>query len=108
MSSHLVPTIPVLFSLGTPGFSEQIGGIGRLAYQVLQEENYSFHLGADVEFLGRPTGLKTLTLADRPELRIDPTTILSTGGIANVADAQVYSGEAAAGSPFAKLINLRS
>jgi phosphate-selective porin OprO and OprP len=83
--------------LGAPGFSEQIGGIGRLAYQVLQEENYSLHLGADVEFLVRPTGLKTLTLADRPELRIDPTTILSTGGIANVADAQVYSGEAAAG-----------
>jgi phosphate-selective porin OprO/OprP len=44
-----------------------------------------------------PTGLKTLTLSDRPELRIDPTSILSTGSIANVADAQVYSGEAAAG-----------
>jgi phosphate-selective porin OprO/OprP len=84
-------------ALGTPGFSEQIGGFGRVAYQLLQDKNYSLHIGADAEFLIMPTGLKTLTLSDRPELRIDPTSILSTGGIANVADAQVYSGEAAAG-----------
>ncbi len=84
-------------SLGSPGFAEQMGGFGRVAYQVLQDKNYSVHLGADAEFLIMPTGAKTLTLSDRPELRIDPTSILSTGGIANVADAQVYSGEAAAG-----------
>src|ERR1700722_14486480 len=83
-------------TLGTPGFAEQIGGVGRVAYQVLQDNNYSFHLGADAEFLVMPTGLKTLTLSDRPELRIDPSSILSTGSIANVADAQVYSGEVAA------------
>ena len=84
-------------ALGTPGFSEQIGGFGRVTYQLLQDKNYSLHIGADAEFLIMPTGLKTLTLSDRPELRIDPTSILSTGGIANVADAQVYSGEVAAG-----------
>jgi phosphate-selective porin OprO and OprP len=84
-------------TLGTPGFSEQIGGFGRVAYQLLQDKNYSLHLGASAEFLIMPTGLKTLTLSDRPELRIDPTQILSTGGIANVADAQVYGGEAAGG-----------
>jgi phosphate-selective porin OprO/OprP len=39
---------------------------------------------------------ETLTLSDRPELRIDPTTLISTGAIANVSDAQVYSVEAAA------------
>jgi phosphate-selective porin OprO/OprP len=84
-------------SLGSPGFAEQMGGVGRVAYQVVQDKNYSIHLGADAEFLIMPTGAKTLTLSDRPELRIDPTSILSTGGIANVANAQVYSGEAAAG-----------
>src|SRR5215467_3075348 len=36
-----------------------------------------------------------LTLSDRPELRIDPTTLISTGAIANVSGAQVYSVEAA-------------
>src|SRR5262249_16556576 len=42
-------------------------------------------------------GTRTLTLSDRPELRIDPTVILTTGAMANVARAQVYSAEAAAG-----------
>jgi phosphate-selective porin OprO/OprP len=37
-----------------------------------------------------------LTLGDRPELRIDPTPILSTGAIANISHAQVYSAEGAA------------
>ena len=63
--------------------------------------NYSVHIGADVEALLKPvhnnvTGAYTLTLSDRPELRIDPTTLISTGAIANVAGAQVYSAEAAA------------
>jgi phosphate-selective porin OprO and OprP len=34
-------------------------------------------------------------LSDRPELRIDPTAIVSTGALANVSGAQVYSVEAA-------------
>ncbi|MGC5220929.1 porin, partial [Escherichia coli] len=42
------------------------------------------------------TGAQTLTLSDRPELRLDPTTLISTGAIANVSSAQVYGIEAAA------------
>jgi phosphate-selective porin OprO/OprP len=83
--------------LGTPGFREQFGGFARATYQVVQEQNYSFHLGADAEFLIMPTGLQTLTLSDRPELRIDPTALQTTGALAAVSSAQVYSGEAAAG-----------
>ena len=41
------------------------------------------------------TGAQTLTLSDRPELRIDPTTLISTGALAGVSGAQVYSVEAA-------------
>jgi phosphate-selective porin OprO and OprP len=84
-------------TLGSPGFAEQIGGFGRVAYQLLQDPNYSLHIGADAAFLIKPPGTNTLTLSDRLELRIDPTTILSTGAIANVAHAQVYDGELAAG-----------
>ncbi len=40
-------------------------------------------------------GTQTLTLSDRPEVRIDPTTLISTGAIAGVSGAQVYSVEAA-------------
>ena len=60
----------------------------------------SFHVGADAQFLIAParnriTGAQTLTLRDRPELRIDPTDIVSTGALAGVSGAQVYSVEAA-------------
>jgi phosphate-selective porin OprO and OprP len=44
------------------------------------------------------TGVRSMpALSDRPELRIDPTSLISTGTIGFVSDAQVYSGEAAAG-----------
>ena len=80
--------------------------MARLTFQALQGPGYSVHIGGDAEFLlsppvgpASPSALatRTLTLSDRPELRIDPTTILSTGPIANVSHAQVYSAEAAAG-----------
>jgi phosphate-selective porin OprO/OprP len=67
---------------------------------------YSFHVGGDAEFLEKPafnrvTGAQTVTLSDRPELRIDPTVLATTGGIANTEHAQVYSVEAAASyGPF--------
>ena len=41
------------------------------------------------------TGAQTLTFTDRPQLRIDPTQLISTGAIANVSGAQVYGIEAA-------------
>ena len=58
-------------------------------------------IGGNAEWLIQPphnliTGAQTFTLSDRPELRIDPTTLISTGAIAGVSGAQVYSVEAAA------------
>jgi phosphate-selective porin OprO/OprP len=101
-TTHIAaPTITAAGSpgtIGSPGFTEQIGGVTRVAYQLLQDPAYSLHIGGDAEFLFNAVGTNTLTLSDRPELRIDPTAILSTGSIANVAHAQVYSGEAAGGS----------
>jgi phosphate-selective porin OprO and OprP len=87
-------------SLTPNGTSEQAGAIARVAGQVLSGEGYSFHLGADAEFLLEPqhnyvSGGQTLTLSDRPELRIDPTTLITTGALAGVSGAQVYSAEAA-------------
>jgi phosphate-selective porin OprO/OprP len=83
------------------GTTEQAGAVARAAGQIISGPDYSLHLGADAEFLIAPehnqiTGAQTLTLRDRPELRIDPTEIVSTGAIAGVSGAQVYSVEAAA------------
>jgi phosphate-selective porin OprO/OprP len=88
-------------SLNPNGTTEQTGAIARVAGQVVSGNDYSVHLGGEAEWLIRAphdeiTGAQTLTMSDRPELRIDPTTLISTGALAGVSGAQVYSGEAAA------------
>ncbi len=87
-------------SINPNGTSEQAGAIVRAAGQVVSGNDYSLHLGADAEWLIRAprneiTGAQTLTLNDRPELRLDPTNLISTGALAGVSGAQVYSVEAA-------------
>lgn len=94
-------TGPQSGTLHTTG--EQIGTFGRATYQVLQDPEYSLHLGGDVGALLKPPapgGIRTITLSDRPEDRIDPTAILSTGALGTtahpVSGAQVYGVEGAA------------
>jgi phosphate-selective porin OprO and OprP len=87
-------------SVNPPGTTEQYGAVARAAGQIVSGKDYSLHLGGDAEFLIQPphnliANSQTLTLSDRPELRIDPTTLISTGAIANASAAQVYSVEAA-------------
>ncbi len=87
-------------SVNPQGTSEQDGAFVRIAGQVVSGENYSWHLGADAQFLIQPphnfvTGAQTLTFSDRPELRIDPTTLITTAALAGVSGAQVYSAETA-------------
>jgi phosphate-selective porin OprO and OprP len=88
-------------SINPNGTTEQFGAVARVAGQVLSTNDYTLHIGGDAQWLIRPphnlvTGAQTLTLSDRPELRIDPTTLVTTGALAGVTAAQVYSAEAAA------------
>jgi phosphate-selective porin OprO and OprP len=87
-------------SVNPNGTTEQYGVVARAAGQIVSGKDYSLHLGGDAEFLIQPphnliAGSQTLTLSDRPELRLDPTTLISTGALANASAAQVYSVEAA-------------
>src|SRR5229473_2401757 len=87
-------------SVNPPGTTEQYGVIARAAGQIVSGKDYSLHIGGDAEWLLQPphnliAGTQTLTLSDRPEVRIDPTTLVSTGALAGVSGAQVYSAEAA-------------
>jgi phosphate-selective porin OprO and OprP len=87
-------------SINPPGTTEQLGAFTRVAGQIVSGKDYSLHIGGDAEWLIHPphnliANTQTLTLSDRPELRIDPTTLVSTGAIAGVSGAQVYSAEAA-------------
>lgn len=90
------------YSSVTPnGMTEQVGAVARAAGQVVSGNDYSIHVGAEGEWLIRAprntvTGAQTLTLSDRPELRLDPTALITTGALAGVSGAQVYSVEAAA------------
>jgi phosphate-selective porin OprO/OprP len=88
-------------SVNPPGTTEQYGVVARAAGQIVSGKDYSLHIGGDAQWLIQPphnliAGTQTLTLSDRPELRIDPTTLVSTGALAGVSGAQVYSAEAAA------------
>ncbi len=83
---------------------QQFGAVGRATYQVLQNDDYSLHVGVDAEGLIKPplvSGVRAITLSDRPELRIDTTSILSTSQIGTVANpvtgASVYGAEFAGG-----------
>ena len=87
----------------THNTGEQIGILGRATYQVLQSPEYWLHLGVDAGALLKPPapdGIRSITLTDRPELRVDPTQILSTGALGIAANplnnAVVYGVEAAA------------
>lgn len=87
-------------SINPPGTTEQYGVAARAAGQIVSGKDYSLHLGADAQFLIQPphnliANTQTLTFSDRPELRIDPTTLISTGAMAGVSGAQIYSVEAA-------------
>jgi phosphate-selective porin OprO/OprP len=87
-------------SVNPPGTTEQYGAAARVAGQVVSGKGYSLHIGGDAQWLIQPphnliAGTQTLTLSDRPELRIDPTTLVSTNAVAGVSGAQVYSAEAA-------------
>jgi phosphate-selective porin OprO/OprP len=87
-------------SVSPPGTTEQLGAAARVAGQIVSGKEYSLHIGGDAQWLIQPphnliAGTQTLTLSDRPELRLDPTTLISTGALAGVSGAQVYSAEAA-------------
>jgi phosphate-selective porin OprO/OprP len=88
-------------SITPNGTSEQYGAIARAAGHIVSDKDYSLHLGGNAEWLIQPprnlvTGAQTVTLSDRSELRIDPTTLISTAAIANASSVQVYGVEAAA------------
>jgi phosphate-selective porin OprO/OprP len=86
----------------THAFPEQLGAFGRFSYQVVQTSDTTLHVGVNAEGLMKPAtsgGVRSVALSDRPELRLDPTTIINTGQLGSighpVASAAVYGLELA-------------
>jgi phosphate-selective porin OprO/OprP len=78
--------------------SQQVAGVARATINPIQTDTLSLHFGVDaMRTFGRNGGAANAqTLSDRPELRVDPTTFLTTGAIPT-KHATVYGVEAAAG-----------
>ena len=95
------PTSGTQHNVGTLGGSANQEGIAaRVTYEPLNTPDYSLHVGVDFQDLLNPPhagGVREVTLSDRPELRIDPTSILTTAAINNVSGAKVYEAELAGG-----------
>jgi phosphate-selective porin OprO/OprP len=71
--------------------AERFGAFERVAVQALRGSDYSVHLGLGLDELiqapnSGPGTPNALTLSDEPELRIDPTMLLSTGTIGAAAN----------------------
>ncbi len=89
---------PCVTSAQMTGLGPQLSFLARGAYQLVAEENATLHLGFNYANLFAPrTGANTaaIQLADRPELRVDPSAFLNTGNIP-ASGGQVYGVEVAA------------
>jgi phosphate-selective porin OprO/OprP len=73
-------------------FDSQLGFVGRVAFVPLRGEDYMVHLGAHGSYVEHPADVGgpdalataaryTVTLQERPELRVDGTRLISTGAI---------------------------
>jgi phosphate-selective porin OprO/OprP len=88
----------------THGVAERVGAFERAAYQVLQDPNYTLHVGVGIDELFKapnsgPGTANAISLSDQPELRVDTTTFANTGTLGTVANpvtsAQIYDVELA-------------
>ena len=76
-------------AFATQPFDEQLGFIGRLGVAPYHGDDYTVHVGANVEYVIHPNdatgsgsninGRYVFQLRDRPELRIDGTRLVDTG-----------------------------
>ncbi len=83
-AAAVTPGTPCVTSAQMTGNGPQLAFLARGAYQVLQKEDATFHVGFNYANLFAPSigaNLQAIQLSDRPELRVDPTSFLSTGNI---------------------------
>jgi phosphate-selective porin OprO/OprP len=87
---------------GTNG--QQLAGVARATINPIQTDALSLHIGVDGMYVAQPRSATAandaLTFSDRPDLRVDPTSFLTTGAI-SAKHAEVIGLEAAAAAgPF--------
>ena len=94
----VTPGTPCVTSAQMTGLGPQLSFLARGAYQLVQEKDATFHLGFNYANMFAPrlgANAAAILLADRPELRVDPTSFLNTGNIP-AGGGQVFGVEVAA------------
>lgn len=86
----------------TQPFDEQLAVVGRGALNFSHGDDYTFHVGANAQYVIHPNdntgigsaiaGRYTIQLRDRPELRLDTTRLVDTGAL-NTKNIGVYGAE---------------
>jgi phosphate-selective porin OprO and OprP len=93
----VTPGTPCVTSAQMTGLGPQLSFLARGAYQLVQQNDATLHLGFNYANLFAPrvgANEAAILLADRPELRVDPTSFLATGNIP-ASGGQVYGVEVA-------------
>jgi phosphate-selective porin OprO and OprP len=85
-------------TLTPSGLGPQLSGLFRACYQIVQTKGASLHIGFNYANVFDPrlgANVDGISLSDRPELRVDPTTFLNAANIP-AHGGEVFGGEAAA------------
>jgi phosphate-selective porin OprO/OprP len=96
-TSAVIAGTPCVTSAQMTGVGPQLAFLARGAYQVIQQQDATFHIGFNYANLFAPSvgpNLQAISLSDRPELRVDPTSFLATGNIP-ASGGQVFGAEVA-------------
>lgn len=92
------PTTGALHTVGATNLGPQFSALARAAYTLTWTQNGTAHIGANYAYTFDPragSNLEALSLSDRPEFRVDPTTFAATGTVP-ARSGEVFGGEAAA------------
>jgi phosphate-selective porin OprO/OprP len=99
ITGNVVSTVNSTGAFATQPLDEQTGIIGRFAVAPFDSTNWQAHFGINAQYATQPNdaGVATnprypIQLRDRPELRVDGTRLVDTGGI-DAKTASVYGGE---------------
>ncbi|MEN6541264.1 porin [Parvibaculum sp.] len=88
-------------SVGTSANTSNEGSavVGRAAFRFKPMDKTNVHIGASGTYKFDPNG--SVTFSDRPELRVDPTSIISTGSLGSSISGQGAQSAYAVGPEFA-------
>lgn len=91
------PTTGALHTAGATGLGPTFAALARVSYTIMPTPDSTLHAGFNYANMFAPrtgTNLEGYSFSDKPEVRLDPTSLFSIGTIP-ISDGQVFGAEAA-------------